>query len=54
MLLPPEFKRLLFALSLREVEYLVVSGYAVIFHGDVATWLLASIFLALAILCGAS
>ncbi len=37
MLLPPEFKRLLSALSLRKVEYLVVGGYAVIFHGYVRT-----------------
>ncbi len=37
MLLPPEFKRLLSALSLRRVEYLVVGGYAVIFHGYVRT-----------------
>ena len=33
MLLPPEFKRLLSAPSLKRVEYLVVGGYAVIFHG---------------------
>lgn len=33
MLLPPEFKRLLSALSLKGVECLVVGGYAVIFHG---------------------
>jgi hypothetical protein len=37
MLLPPEFKRLLSALSLNKVEYLVVGGYAVIFHGYVRT-----------------
>ena len=37
MLLPPEFKRLLSALSLKRVEYLVVGGYAVIFHGYVRT-----------------
>src|SRR5258707_14184055 len=37
MLLPPEFKRLLSALSSRKVEYLVVGGYAVIFHGYVRT-----------------
>ena len=54
MLLPPEFKRLLSALSLRKVEYLVVGGYAVISHGDVATLLPAPISLALAILCGTS
>ena len=37
MLLPPEFKRLLSALSLKGVRYLVVGGYAVIFHGYVRT-----------------
>jgi len=37
MLLPPEFKRLLSALSLNKVEYLVVGGYAVIYHGYVRT-----------------
>jgi predicted nucleotidyltransferase len=37
MLLPPEFRRLLSALSLKKVEYLVVGGYAVIFHGYVRT-----------------
>src|SRR5689334_4782524 len=37
MLLPPEFKRLLSALSLKQVEYLVIGGYAVIFHGYVRT-----------------
>jgi predicted nucleotidyltransferase len=37
MLLPPEFKRLLSTLSLKKVEYLVVGGYAVIFHGYVRT-----------------
>src|SRR6266571_4690940 len=37
MLLPPEFKRLLSALSSRKVEYLVVGGYPVIFHGYVRT-----------------
>jgi hypothetical protein len=37
MLLPPEFKRLLSALSSKEFEYLVVGGYAVIFHGYVRT-----------------
>ena len=37
MLLPPEFKRLLSALRLKQVEYLVVGGYAVIFHGYVRT-----------------
>ena len=37
MLLPPEFKRLLSALSLKKVEYLVVGGYAVIYHGYVRT-----------------
>ena len=37
MLLPPEFKRLLSALSLNRVDYLVVGGYAVIFHGYVRT-----------------
>jgi hypothetical protein len=37
MLLPPEFKRLLSALSSKEVEYLVVGGYAVIYHGYVRT-----------------
>ena len=37
MLLPPEFKRLLSALSSKEVDYLVVGGYAVIFHGYVRT-----------------
>ena len=37
MLLPPEFKRLLSALSANRVEYLVVGGYAVIFHGYIRT-----------------
>jgi len=37
MLLPPEFKRLLSALSSKKVEYLVVGGYAVIYHGYVRT-----------------
>ncbi len=37
MLLPPEFKRLLSALSSNDVEYLVVGGYAVIYHGYVHT-----------------
>ena len=37
MLLPPEFKRLLSALYSKKVEYLVVGGYAVIFHGYVRT-----------------
>ncbi|MEI6396004.1 MAG: hypothetical protein WCT12_33470 [Verrucomicrobiota bacterium] len=37
MLLPPEFKRLLSALSSKGVEYLVVGGYAVIYHGYVRT-----------------
>ena len=37
MLLPPEFKRLLSALCAKKVEYLVVGGYAVIFHGYVRT-----------------
>jgi len=35
MLLPPEFKSLLSALSSKKVEYLVVGGYAVIYHGYV-------------------
>ena len=37
MLLPPEFQRLLSALYSKKVEYLVVGGYAVIFHGYVRT-----------------
>jgi hypothetical protein len=37
ILLPPEFKRLLFALASNRVEYLVVGGYAVIYHGYVRT-----------------
>jgi hypothetical protein len=37
MLLPPEFKRLLSVLASNRVEYLVVGGYAVIFHGYVRT-----------------
>ncbi len=37
MLLPPEFKRLLSALGLNRVDYLVVGGYAVIYHGYVRT-----------------
>lgn len=37
MLLPPEFKRLLSALASNQVEYLVVGGYAVIYHGYVRT-----------------
>lgn len=37
MLLPPEFKRLLSALASNGVEYLVVGGYAVIYHGYVRT-----------------
>jgi hypothetical protein len=37
MLLPPEFKRLLSALASNKVDYLVVGGYAVIFHGYVRT-----------------
>jgi len=37
MLLPPEFKRLLSALASNHVEYLVVGGYAVIYHGYVRT-----------------
>jgi hypothetical protein len=35
--LPPEFKRFLFALASNQVEYLVVGGYAVIYHGYVRT-----------------
>lgn len=37
ILLPPEFKRLLSALNSSNVEYLVVGGYAVIYHGYVRT-----------------
>jgi hypothetical protein len=37
ILLPPEFRRLLSALSSAGVEYLVVGGYAVIYHGYVRT-----------------
>src|SRR5689334_3468212 len=37
MLLPPEFKRLLSALSAKNVDYLLVGGYAVIYHGYVRT-----------------
>jgi hypothetical protein len=37
MLLPPEFNRLLSALALNKVDYLIVGGYAVIFHGYVRT-----------------
>ena len=37
MLLPPEFKRLLNAFHSKGVEYLLVGGYAVIFHGYVRT-----------------
>ena len=37
MLLPPEFKRLLSALASNKVDYLVVGGYAVIYHGYVRT-----------------
>jgi hypothetical protein len=37
MLLPPEFKRWLSALASNQVEYLVVGGYAVIYHGYVRT-----------------
>jgi hypothetical protein len=37
MLLPPEFNRLLSALASNKVEYLVVGGYAVIYHGYVRT-----------------
>ena len=37
MLLPPEFKRLLSALASNNVDYLVVGGYAVIYHGYVRT-----------------
>ena len=37
MLLPPEFKGLLSALASNQVEYLVVGGYAVIYHGYVRT-----------------
>jgi len=32
ILLPPEFKRLLSALSSKEVDYLVVGGYAEIYR----------------------
>ena len=35
--LPPEFKRLLNAFHSKGVEYLLVGGYAVIFHGYVRT-----------------
>jgi predicted nucleotidyltransferase len=37
MLLPPEFKKLLSALSTKNVDYLLVGGYAVVFHGYVRT-----------------
>jgi hypothetical protein len=37
MLLPPEFKKLLSALVSKNVEYLLVGGYAVIYHGYVRT-----------------
>lgn len=37
MLLPPEFKRLLVSLASNRVEYLLVGGYAVVFHGYVRT-----------------
>ena len=37
ILLPPEFKRLLSGLRSESVEYLVVGGYAVIYHGYVRT-----------------
>jgi hypothetical protein len=37
ILLPPEFKQLLSALHSSNVEYLVVGGYAVIYHGYVRT-----------------
>src|SRR5579864_4463686 len=36
MLLPPEFKRLLSGLASNKVEYLIVGGYAVIYHGYVS------------------
>jgi hypothetical protein len=37
MVLPPEFRRLLNSLNSNSVEYLLVGGYAVIFHGYVRT-----------------
>jgi hypothetical protein len=37
MLLPPEFKKLLSALSAKSVDYLLVGGYAVVYHGYVRT-----------------
>ncbi|MCX6902646.1 MAG: hypothetical protein NTW03_04050 [Verrucomicrobia bacterium] len=37
MLLPPEFKRLLSVFHLKQVEYLLIGGYAVIYHGYVRT-----------------
>jgi hypothetical protein len=37
MVLPLEFNRLLSALASNQVEYLVVGGYAVIYHGYVRT-----------------
>lgn len=46
--LPPEFKRLLNSLNAHGVEYLLVGGYAVIFHGyvrttgDIDIWISAS------------
>jgi hypothetical protein len=35
--LPPEFKRLLSSFNSNRVEYLIVGGYAVIYHGYVRT-----------------
>lgn len=35
--LPPEFKKLLKSLNSNGVEYLIIGGYAVIFHGYVRT-----------------
>ena len=35
--LPPEFKKLLKSLNSSGVEYLIIGGYAVIFHGYVRT-----------------
>jgi hypothetical protein len=37
ILLPAEFRKLLSALRSKDVEYLVVGGYAVIYHGYVRT-----------------
>ena len=37
MLLPPEFTRFLSILNTKRVEYLLVGGYAVIYHGYVRT-----------------